>query len=244
MSYENYAKKMLRAAAVCGATLGLTVGQVAAYEAGAVSGGGTIKGAVTFKGAAPAPAKLEVNKDKEVCAVGEKFAQDLVVGDGGGIKYAVVSLTNISKGKPFAGEAAVLDQAGCEYLPHVVLAPAGEQMDIKNSDGILHNIHTYSEKNKAMNRAQPKFKKVLKETFSEPETIRVTCDVHGWMQGWVVVQDHPYYVVTDASGAFELGDVPPGDYEIKVWQEKLGESTQNVTVAGGGVATVNFELSE
>ncbi len=226
-------------------TLGAALVSTAAiaYEGGAVAGGGSIKGTVKFKGEAPAQEVLDVNKDKKVCAVGEKKSNELVVGADGGIRYAVVSLTNISKGKAFPEGESILDQAGCEYLPYIVIVPTGSELVIKNSDGILHNIHTYSDKNKAVNRAQPKFKKKIKESFAEPEMVKVTCDVHGWMKGWLAVVDHPYYVITDEKGAFELTDVPAGEYEIKVWQEKLGESTQKVTVAGGAEAAVTFELA-
>lgn len=221
----------------------MTASAAFAYEGGAVADGGTIKGTVKFKGTAPEPEVLEVNKDKQVCDVGVKKSKELVVDSSGGVEYAIVSLTNISKGKAFPEDSAVLDQKGCEYLPYVTIVRKDADLTILNSDGILHNIHTYSDKNKPVNRAQPKFKKKITEKFSEPEMIKVTCDVHGWMRGWLAVVDHPYYVITDASGAFELGDVPPGEYEIKVWQEKLGESTQKVTVPAGGEASVTFELA-
>ncbi len=227
--------------AACAALL--SISSATAYEGGAVSNGGTIKGAVKFKGTPPERAVLEVNKDKKVCDVGVKKSHDLVVGAGGGIQWAVVSLTNISSGKAFAADGSVLDQVGCEYLPYIVLLQKDSELTIKNSDGILHNIHTYSEKNKPVNRAQPKFKKKITEKFSEPEMVKVTCDVHGWMKGWLAVVDHPYYAITDESGNFELTDVPAGEYEIKVWQETLGESTQKVTVPAGGAADVTFELA-
>jgi len=240
----NRIERLARVAVVVAAAALVSATSSFAYEGGAVSGGGTIKGMVKFNGTAPEPEVLEVNKDKKVCAVTEKKSNELVVGSNGGIRYAVVSLTNISKGKAFPEGESVLDQEGCEYLPYVTVVAQDHELVIKNSDGILHNIHTYSEKNKPVNRAQPKFKKKIKEKFSEPEMIKVTCDVHGWMRGWVAVADHPYYAVTDESGAFELTDVPAGDYEIKVWQEKLGESTQKVSVPGGGEATVTFELAQ
>ena len=214
-----------------------------AYEGGPVANGGSISGTVKFKGTPPAPAKLDVNKDTEVCGKTPKVDKSLTVASDGGIQYAVVSIPSITKGKPFSDAKVVLDQNGCEYVPHIVLAPPGAQVDIQNSDGILHNIHTYSQKNEPVNIAQPKFKKTVNATFKTPEAVRMACDVHGWMQGWMIVQNNPYYVVTDDKGAFKLTDIPPGEYEVQVWQEKLGESTQKVTVKPGADTTVNFELA-
>jgi plastocyanin len=222
----------------------LWAGAASAYDAGAVANGGSISGTVKYKGTPPARAKLDVNKDTEVCgAGGEKLAKDLVVAPDGAIQYAVVTIPGITKGKPFADAKSVLDQKGCEYAPHIVLVQAGGDLDIQNSDGILHNIHTYSEKNPPLNRAQPKFKKTMTETFKEPEKVRLACDVHGWMQGWLIVENNPYVAITDDKGAFKLTDVPPGDYDVTVWQEKLGESTQKVSVKPGADTAVNFELA-
>lgn len=233
-----------RALSTIGITMLLTLPTaVLGYEAGPVTNGGSITGTVKYKGTPPPRETLDVNKDKEVCAVTPKFSRDLVVSPDGGIKYAVVSIVDIKKGKPFAKDTAVLDQKGCEYQPHIVQLEAGGQLEIKNSDGILHNIHTYSKENPPVNRAQPKFKKTIKETFEKPEMVRLTCDVHGWMTGWLAVEEHPYVAITDENGKFSLTDVPPGDYELRVWQEKLGEMTQKVTVQPGAETTVNFELA-
>ena len=76
-----------------------------AYEAGSVTDGGKISGTVKLKGTAPEPKALEVTKDKEVCGKEKVVDEALVVGAGGGIKHAVVSITNITKGKAFSEEA-------------------------------------------------------------------------------------------------------------------------------------------
>ena len=192
-------------------------------------------------------ATLEVTKDTAVCGATAKLATDLVVGPSGGLQYAVVSLRGIAAGKPFDPAPPTLDQRGCEYAPHVIIVPAGRELTILNSDGVLHNIHTASlhpdaAANPTVNRAQPKFKTSMTETFSAPEILRATCDVHGWMKGWIVVADHPYYAVTDAQGRFALSDVPPGDYQLHVWHETLGELTQPVSVAPGATTTVAAEM--
>ena len=229
-------------ALVVGASLSLA-SVALGYDAGAVSNGGSISGTITFAGDAPEVKPVEVTKDTKVCAQTQKYDESLVVGENKGIKNAVVSISNISNGKDF-GEAMVLDQKECVYTPHIVLTPAGSELEILNNDGILHNIHTYSEANPAFNQAQPKFKKKLKKKFDQPEVVRVECDAHGWMKGWIVVMEHPYYAVTDGEGKFSLGDVPAGEYEIKIWHETLGETMQKVTVEAGGDASLAVELSQ
>ena len=229
-------------ALVVGASLSLA-SVALGYDAGAVSNGGSISGTITFAGDAPEVKPVEVTKDTKVCAQTQKYDESLVVGENKGIKNAVVSISNISNGKDF-GEAMVLDQKECVYTPHIVLTPAGSELEILNNDGILHNIHTYSEANPAFNQAQPKFKKKLKKKFDQPEVVRVECDAHGWMKGWIVVMDHPYYAVTDGEGKFSLSDVPAGEYEVKIWHETLGETMQKVTVEAGGDASLAVELSQ
>jgi plastocyanin len=228
---------MAAAAMVIAASFGIA----GAYSATEVKDGGTIKGEVLFEGTAPEPKKINVTKDQAACGK-EKTVEDLVVNDGK-IENAVVSLTDIKSGKKLETEDVVLDQKGCHYTPHVLLVPQGANVKILNSDGILHNIHTYSEKNPAINMAQPKFKKEIKTSFKEPENVKLTCDAHGWMSGVAVVMDHPYYAKTDSSGAFELKDVPPGEYTLKVWHETLGEKTEKVKVEAGKDATVSFKLA-
>ncbi|MFI5397660.1 MAG: carboxypeptidase regulatory-like domain-containing protein [Candidatus Binatia bacterium] len=236
---------MTSSRAIIAVTAALTLSAATgyAYEGGAVTDGGTISGQVKFQGAPPEPKKIEATKDKEVCGQHELRNEDLLVGPGGGVENAIVSISNITKGKPLEAASPVLDQKGCQYIPHVSLFPAGSTLKIVNDDGILHNIHTYSTKNPPINMAQPKFKKTIEVKFDQPEVVRATCDAHGWMEGWFVVQDSPYYAKTDASGNFKLTDVPPGDYEVKVWHEKLGEKTLKVTVPPKGEAKASFELA-
>jgi len=212
-----------------------------AYEAIEVKDGGTIVGVVEFEGTPPEPEKLEVTKDQKVC--GDAKESDALVVNDGKIKNAVISLTDIEKGKKIEPTTVTFDQQKCEYKPHVLAFPAGSTVEILNSDGILHNIHTYSEKNPPMNVAQPKFKKKIEKTFEKPETIDVKCDAHGWMHGVFVVQDHPYYAISDDKGGFRLTDVPPGEYTVKVWHEKLGEKTEKVKVESGKDAEVTFKLA-
>ena len=224
------------------ALVALPVAGMAAYQGGDVKDGGSISGTIKFKGTAPAAKKLDVGKDKEVCDKSPKMDQSLVVSNGN-LVNAVVTITDIQKGKKIELKKVTLDQKGCEYHPHVLAFPAGSPVEILNPDGILHNIHSYSKVNSPFNQAQPKFKKSLDVKIEKPEAIEVKCDVHGWMHGWLVSTETPYFAVTDNSGSFKLTDVPAGSYTVEVWHEKLGKSTQKVTVKAKEEAKVNFEIA-
>jgi plastocyanin len=239
---EDRMKKGGVLAVVLGASL-VAPAYLLAYTGGDVKDGGSISGTVKFAGSAPAPKKLEVTKDKEVCAKGEKVDKSLVV-SGGNLVNAVVTITDIKTGKKIDAKKVTLDQKDCEYHPHVLAFPVGTPVEIQNPDGILHNIHSYSKANPTFNIAQPKFKKTVDVKLEKPEAVNVKCDVHGWMSGWLVVTESPYVAVTDNSGAFKLTDVPAGSYTVEVWHETLGKSSQKVTVKGKEDAKVNFELKK
>jgi plastocyanin len=230
---------MKRLAIVTTACAAVALGMT--FSAGSANAaGGTISGTVKFDGPAPKAKTLEVTKDKEVCGLKPHVDEDLVVGDGGGIANAVVVVKG-AKGDAKPGDVT-FDQKGCRYEPHVLAFPAGSTVKIMNSDGILHNIHTYSTANPSFNAAQPKFKKEMDKKIDKPEVIKVTCDAHGWMHGWWVATDTPYFAVTDDKGNYTIKDVPAGSYTVEVWQEKLGTSDEKADVKDGGSASVNFTM--
>lgn len=212
----------------------LTAGPAGAQQ------GGTVSGTVKYEGTAPKPKEIAITKDKEVCAKEAHHDESLVVGEGGGLANAVVVVKG-AKGE-LKPEEVKFDQNGCRYHPHVLAFPAGSTVDILNSDGILHNIHTYSKENPSFNMAQPKFKKEIKKQLDKAEVVKVTCDAHGWMRAWWYVADTPYYAVTDDKGNFTINNVPPGDYTVEAWQEELGTVDQKVEVKPGATATVNFSM--
>jgi hypothetical protein len=117
----------------------------------------------------------------------------------------------------------------------------GPDGGLVNSDGILHNFHTTSKANPTINEAQPKFKKSMTVTLSEPEIVEVACDVHSWMQAWVAVFAHPYFAVTDAKGTARIEDVPAGAHTLELWHEVLGRRTRELEVKSGQTTDVTFE---
>jgi hypothetical protein len=205
-----------------------------AATAGA-QGGGTIEADVKYNGA-PQVEKIKVNKDTEKCGT-EAVIEKVVVGGNKGLANAVVSVPG-AKGATAA--KAVLDQHGCKFVPHVVVMQPGE-LEVKNSDDILHNLHTYSTANPSINKAQPKFKKTMTEKLEKPEFVKVTCDVHSWMLGWVAVVPGPAGV-TNADGVVKIENVPAGKQKVEVWHETLGKMEKEVDVKAGAVTKVSFEM--
>ena len=201
-------------------------------------GGGSISGEVKVTGTPPAPKVVKVNKDNEVCGQEKKIA-DVAVGPGNGLADAVVSVTEAKGAKP--AKKATLDQKGCEFHPAVLVMAPGE-LEILNSDGVLHNIHTFSTANPPFNKAQPKFKKVMTEKLEKPEAIKVQCDAHSWMHGWIFVTENPA-AATDDKGSFKIENVPPGKHKVEVWHPVLGKQSKEVEVKAGQDVKVSFELA-
>ena len=222
------------------AIMGVVLSSVAVTQA---QDAGSLSGRITYAGAPPPKKKLDVTKDKEVCGKQDLYDESLVVGPDKGLKNAVVTVVG-AKGGKFASQKAELDQKGCQYTPRVVVVPTTGQLDILNSDGILHNIHTHSTANPPINVAQPKFKKVLTQKFTKPEIVKAACDAHAWMTGWIVVTDHPFVAVTDDKGSFAIKDIPPGKYTVEIWHETLGKQVKEVSVKAKEDAKLTLELAK
>ncbi len=111
-----------------------------------------------------------------------------------------------------------------------------------NTDLCSHNIHVFSSANRELNLNIPPKMAPTEFTLMRPDQALVRCEIHKWMEGYVIVAKNPYYVLSGTGGPYTLTDVPPGKYHIKVWQEKLGTQTQEVAVETGKTATVNFNF--
>jgi plastocyanin len=208
-----------------------------------VASGGSVKGTVLLKGVAPEARKLAVTIDQYVCGK-EKSAEDLVLSPQGGIRNAVVWLENPPPAPTAAAPPPVtaVDQKECVFTPRVVVVAAGGRIDFLNSDRLLHNLHSTPKANPPFNRAQPKGR-TIPITFPHPEIIRVSCDLHSWMRGWVVVAEHPFYAVTDADGRFALPGLPPGRYTVRVWQERLGTISREIVVGDADPTAITLEMT-
>lgn len=229
-----------------GVTAALMLASVAnAYEAVIVSNGGTISGRISFNGALPANPVLEVIRDTEIC--GTRIRADYYLGSGGGLQNVVVAIENIARGKEYEKRGAVsLDNKNCMFSPHVTTAVKNQKLWVNNSDPVLHNTHFYHGANMKTkyNIPMPLQNRIIKKPIRKAGIITAQCDAHDWMLGYVYVTSHPYATVTTPDGSFSLTDVPPGTYKVKIWHEKLGEVSQEVTVRAGATAMLNYSFSK
>ena len=214
------------------------------YQAVGTTDGGTVRGTVIYNGAIKKKTILPT-KDKRVCGKVRKEPL-ILVGDGGAVQDSIVYLKGIGAGKPWPEmllKAPVLDQKGCQFRPHVQVARQGS-LDIVNSDPVLHNTHGYYGKRTAFNVALPEQGQTVTKILKQPGSVKVDCDAHGWMLGWVHVVDNPYFFQTGADGTFSITGVPPGDYTLAAWQEWRGEIEIPVTIRTGETIELDIDLSK
>jgi hypothetical protein len=248
------------------------VGQSSQYQVVSVANGGTIKGTVSWAGPQPHLSSFPITKDPQVCDPDSKKTRDLerlIVGPQGGVANTVVFIKSISSGKAFdlpPGRRS-LNQHLCRYEPHILLVPESAALDMKSSDATLHTVHM--EGAATYNLPFPFQNQVVSRDMNTPGLVNLKCNGgHVWMNAEMFVAPHPYYAVTDESGAFELTDVPPGEYQLVAWHEGwqvLGRQMafdvltekkverpifsdprtweKPVNVSGDATAVVNFTIS-
>jgi len=202
---------------------------------------GDITGTITLKGTPPAEKQITPLKDDPNCG---KLHTEMptthfyVVGSKGELADVIVSLQGIS-GKSTGASAppVVLDQKGCEYAPSIFAVQTGQKIVVKNSDPVLHNVHSVpaaGSGNQEENKAQMPSGPDLSFSFSKPEEfLKFKCDVHPWMFAWASIYDHPYFAVSGKDGTFKISNVPAGKYKIQAAHRKAGTVSQDIEVKDG-----------
>lgn len=208
---------------------------------------GTVAGKISFEGAAPPNEKPQMSSDPYCAQNASKYPtlETVIVSDGGLENVIVYVNSGLPAGATFATPAAAIEinQENCHYIPHAFTMMTNQTLKVKNSDGTLHNIHVWSEKNPVFNTAQPRKDMVSETKFAAEETIPIRCDVHRWMSAFVGIFSHPFHTVSKQGGTFEL-KLPPGNYEIVAWHEKFGKkSTTMVEVKDSAKTEVSFSFN-
>jgi hypothetical protein len=194
------------------------------------TGWATLKGTFKYVGTPPAPGKLNVDKDTEVCGKGQGILDNsIVIGSDGGIAnivlYARTKRVHESA-EPIAKDAKeeplLFDQKGCMFLTHVIACQVNQPLDIKNSDPVGHNTKIDPAKGAAFNQNLPVGQTLLyTPTKEEASPAPVSCSIHPWMKAYLLPRNNKYFAVTKDDGSFEIANLPAGEeIEIQVWHER------------------------
>lgn len=207
----------------------------------------SVEGTISFEGEPPSLEPIDMTEEA-TCAEQydeDPMTQEVLVEDGGLANVFVHVTEGLDRSFPTPSESVTLDQVACRYQPHVFGVQVDQDLVIRNSDGILHNINAQPEENRGFNRSQPgAIEELPPVQFSIPEVmIPVRCDVHGWMNAYVGVTEHPFHAVSSADGSFTLEGLPPGEYVLEAWHEVYGTQTATVTVAAGETGSASFTFS-
>ncbi|MDH3732289.1 MAG: carboxypeptidase regulatory-like domain-containing protein [Gemmatimonadota bacterium] len=226
----------------------VTAQNAGGYQVAAVENAATLVGRVTFDGQVPRARRFMITKDVEVCGLGYRERQEVDVSDDGGLRNVVISIQGVRSGKAWPEREGryELSQEDCVFAPHVQVVRAGDELDILNPDPVLHNVHAFeligSAQRTLFNFGQPPEEPVITHALRprRGREIRLECDAHDFMLGWIFAADTPYAVLADEAGGFAIDGVPPGTYTVRAWHPYLGTKEQEVTLAPGGSGEIVF----
>jgi hypothetical protein len=216
---------------------------------------GTVKGQVVFGGQAipqPKPINVDNNQDKKHClSKGPLFSDEWVINKNNkGVRWVFVWLAPAASGaalpvhpslKEIKQKEVTLDQPCCMFVPHAMAIRKGQEIVTKNSSPVSHNINWTGFKNPGNNILLPSGGSLkITNLVADRVPLKLSCNIHPWMSGWVRIFDQPYFAVTDENGQFEIKLAPAGDYRLVTWQEAVGygpgaRQGVPVTIKGGTV---------
>jgi hypothetical protein len=207
---------------------------------------GTITGDVKLVDGPPKMAPVKVTKDQVYC--GETLLNESYLVDAnGGLKNVVVYLEAVQTATPADPQKLnMIENTGCRYAPRILAMQKGERLRVKNNDPKLHIPHSYLNEKTVFMLSLPFKNTILDATqkIRDAGILKLVCDTHVWMLGFVHVFDHPFFAVTDNKGSFSIPNVPAGTYALKAWHEDAGLNSQEVVVSEGGEVRVNFEFAK
>jgi plastocyanin len=157
------------------------------------------------------------------------------------IRNVVVSLKNVA----FRGTLPIthreIRQEREEFTPRVLAVTKGSTVDFPNGDPVFHNVFSLSGA-AAFDLGRYPMGRSKAATFTKPGLVKVYCHIHSQMSASIMVLDHPYFTIPELDGTFTIPHVPPGDYTIAGWHERVGERTVTVHVKAGQTVSVPIAL--
>ena len=207
-------------------------------------GNASISGMVMFTGTAPANPAIDMAEEAVCAAKYSDGPTDPIVSvtDGHLANVFIRVVGGLPDGPyPMPSGPAQIDQDGCLYHPRVIGMMVGQELEITNSDETAHNIKAVPTESRGFNVSQPRPMVTTRRGFNAPEImVPLECSMHGWMNAYVGVVEHPYFATSGADGSFTISGLPAGTYQVEAWHETLGTQSGEATVAADGSASLNF----
>ncbi len=217
---------------VAGLAIAVMTSVVAAQQAGKVAekAGVTLKGKITLDGDAPAPRTITITKDPELCSAHGTTVNDVKIGKDKGVADVVVEITGV-KAKdesPFKWDLPrdgfVIRQKDCGFSPSVLVIPNGKSVKVFNDDKVTHNVNTG-----AWNEMQAPDAPAVEKPVKGRKPIKVSCNIHSWMEAWIYPVQSPHFAVTNKDGEYEIKNIPAGKYRVKFWHASLKPVKERLT---------------
>jgi hypothetical protein len=214
----------------------LALGILGTLASASIVNAQSIAGTITTLAKGVAPVRVTI--DQKVC--GDQLPDEAIVVDRQGrLANAVVILTGVKRAT--ARDVLVTNEK-CRFAPRVQIAAPKTSMKTTSNDAVLHTTNAQLENGRSLfNVALPIPGITITKAIRGNANVRLSCNTHPWMRGWMVVTDEAA-AISGADGRFTIDNVPPGTYELRVWHEALKGAPQKVTVSAAKPAEVSFEL--
>jgi plastocyanin len=139
-----------------------------------------------------------------------------------------------------APETRSMDQKAMTFVPHVLVISRGDTVNFLNHDNVAHNV--YSPDNEGYNLGSFKQDEQRSFKFQKEGAYTQLCSLHPEMLAFIFVAPGPHAAAVDKKGNFTIAHVPPGTYQLAVWNSHLKAPDRAVTVAAGQTVTENLSL--
>jgi hypothetical protein len=187
---------------------------------------------------------IVVTRNADLC--GDRIAEGAIVAPQGGLMNVVVWLTDAREGKALPDSRRFeVTNLRCRLDPRVQGVIVGGTLNVKSADPVVHEtvirVSGVTEVLETVTQNGDGQVVPLENVLARPLRLELSCRTHPWTQGWIHVFDHPYFVVSAPNGRFVLDSIPPGEYTMRTWHERLGGTAREVRVENGGVTRVEVK---